>query len=80
MRPTAFDLHRLLPWPPALGQGMRAALRWGAGHTGLPVVVFAGIAIVLSWHLFRRTLRLAVEVVIAVAVLLVATRLGWIAW
>jgi hypothetical protein len=76
----AFDLHRLLSWPPAFGQGMRAAVRWGAEHTGLPVVVFAAIALVVSWHFFRRTLRLAVEVVIAVAALLVATRLGWIAW
>jgi hypothetical protein len=80
MRPSAFDPHRLMPWPSGLAHGLKAALRWGAGHTGLPVVVFAAIAIVVSWHFFRRTLRLAVEVVIAVAALLAATRLGWIAW
>jgi hypothetical protein len=80
MRPPAFDPHRLLTWPPVFGHGFRAALRWGAGHTGLPVVLFAGIAIVLSWHFFRRTVRLAIEVVLAVAALLLATRLGWIAW
>jgi hypothetical protein len=80
MRPSAFDPHRLLPWPPALGQGLQTGLRWGASHTGLPVVVFAAIAIVVSWHFFRRTLRLAVDVVIAIAALLVATRLGWIVW
>jgi len=69
-----------LPWWPAMGPGMRAALRWGSEHSGLPVIVVAGIALVVSWRIFKRTVRFAVEVVIAVGLLLCATRLGWIAW
>jgi hypothetical protein len=80
MRPPAFDPYRLLAWASPAALGLRAALRWGAQHSGLPVVVVAAIALVVSWHAFRRALRLAVEVVLAVAALLVATRLGWIAW
>ena len=80
MQPSAFDPHRILAWVPGAGHGMRAALRWGAQHTGLPVVLFSAIALVASWHLFRRTFRFALEVVLAVALLLVATHLGWIAW
>lgn len=56
------------------------ALRWGAQHSGLPLIVVAAIALVVSWRIFRRSLRFAVEVVIAVALLLVATRIGWIRW
>jgi hypothetical protein len=80
MRPLSFDPHWVLSSAAALGQWLRAALQWGARHTGLPVVLFAAIALVASWHLFRRTLRFAIEVALAVAALLVATRLGWIAW
>jgi hypothetical protein len=83
MHAPAFDPSRLVPiaasWP-GLGHGLRVALRWGAQHTGLPVVLFTAIALVASWHVFRRTLRFAVEVAIAVAALLLATRFGWLAW
>jgi hypothetical protein len=83
MHAPAFDPSRLVPfvsgWPD-MALGLRAALRWGAQHTGLPVVLFTAIALVASWHVFRRTLRFAVEVAIAVAALLLASRLGWIAW
>jgi hypothetical protein len=57
-----------------------AALRWGSLHTGLPVIVVAAIALVVSWRIFRRSLRFVVEVTIAVALLLVATRIGWLHW
>jgi hypothetical protein len=80
MRTPALDPHRLVSWVPSFGHGLRAALRWGAHHTGLPVVLFAAIVVVASWHAFRRTLRLAVEVALAVVALVAATRLGWIAW
>lgn len=60
--------------------GLAAALRWGSQHSGLPVILVAAIALVVSWRVFKRSLRFVIEVVIAVAVLLVATRLGWIAW
>lgn len=57
-----------------------AALRWGSHYTGLPVILVAAIALVVSWRIFRRSLRFVVEVTIAVALLLVATRIGWIHW
>jgi hypothetical protein len=38
------------------------------------------IALVLSWRLVKRTFRLAVEVAVAVALLIAATRLGWVRW
>jgi hypothetical protein len=83
MHAPAFDPSRLVPFAsswPGLGRGLRVALQWGAQHTGLPLVLFTAIALVASWHVFRRTLRFAVEVAIAVAALLLATRFGWIAW
>jgi hypothetical protein len=80
MGTPALDPHRLVAWVPGLGHGLQAALRWGAQHTGLPVVLFAAIVLVASWHAFRRTLRFAVEVALAVVALLAATRLGWISW
>jgi hypothetical protein len=83
MHAPAFDPSRLIPFAsgwPDMAHGLRVALRWGAHHTGLPVVLFTAIALVASWHVFRRTLRFAVQVAIAVAALLLASRLGWIAW
>jgi hypothetical protein len=72
--------ERWLAWMPALGGSLRAALRWAAHHTGLPVILVSAIAIVVSWRLFKRSLRLAIEVVVAVTLLVAATKLGWIAW
>jgi hypothetical protein len=80
MCPPAFEPHRWLAWIPELGFFLRTALRWAAHHTGLPVVLVAAVALVASWHAFRRALRLAVEVALAVAALLAAPRLGWIVW
>jgi hypothetical protein len=92
MRPPAFDPRSLAGdaytsatrWMPRIGPtmtgGLRAALRWGAHHTGLPVILVAAISLVLSWRILKRTMRLAVEVVIALALLVVATRFGWLTW
>ena len=80
MRPPPFDLRWVPTWLPALGGGLRSGLRAAAHHTGLPVVVVAAIALVLSWRLLKRTMGLAVEVVIAVGLLVAATRLGWVRW
>jgi hypothetical protein len=85
MRPSFLEpySHRMLAWAPAAGQSLRAlheAVRWGASHTGLPAVLVAAMAIVVGYHLFRRSLRFAVEVVVTVALLLVATQCGWITW
>jgi hypothetical protein len=75
-----FDPQGMPSWPTGLFRALGSALRWGAHHTGLPVVLFAAIVLVASWHFFRRTMRFAVEVALAAAALLAATRLGWIAW
>ena len=71
---------RLLAWAALLGGGVRNGLAWASHHTGLPVIVVAAIALVASWHIFKRTVRFALEVALAVAVLLVATRLGLLSW
>ena len=80
MPATALDRYAALAWASALGGGLRGGLRWASEHTGLPVVVVAGVAIVLGWRVFKRSVRLAVEVAVAVALLLAATRCGWITW
>ncbi len=59
---------------------VRHALHWAAGRTGLPVVVIAALAIVVAWRVARRTWHIAFELAVAVAVLLVAVRFGWIRW
>jgi hypothetical protein len=75
-----FIATRLLAWATLLGGSVRTWLEWASHHTGLPVIVVAAIVLVASWHAFKRTLRFAIEVALAVAVLLVATRLGLLSW
>ena len=58
----------------------RHALHWAAAHTGLPVIVVAAIALIVAWRVARRTWHIAFELALALAVLLVATHLGWIRW
>ena len=60
--------------------GVTGALRAVSTHTGIPVVVVAALALVLSYRMIRRGARLALEVGVAVVLLLVATKLGWIHW
>ncbi len=74
-----------LAWPSlltglghVLGGSMKTAVGFASTHTGLPAVVVASTALVVSWRMFRRALRLAVEMTIAMTVVLVATKLGWI--
>jgi hypothetical protein len=76
----AIDPAHVLVWGPAVGPTLRATVRWASQHSGLPVILVAAIALVVSWGIFKRTVRFAIEVVVAVALLLVATRLGWITW
>jgi len=80
MWPACFEPLRKASWPTGLFRAPVEALRWGAHHTGLPIVLLGALALVASWHLFRRTTRFAIEVALAAAALLAATRLGWIAW
>jgi hypothetical protein len=74
------DPNGLMGWVALLSGDVREWLRWASHHTGLPVIVVAAMALVTSWHLFRRTLRFAVEVAVAAVLLLAATKLGLISW
>jgi hypothetical protein len=80
MPSPVLDPHRLLGWASPAEHGLREAIRWGSHHSGLPMVVVAALAVVVSWRLAKRAARLAIEVVVVTAMLLAATRLGWIAW
>lgn len=82
--PPPLGLARAISW--ALGMSRVA---WGASgkwlvalshHTGVPVVLLAAVALVLSYRMIRRASRLFLEVFVALAVVVVATRLGWIHW
>jgi hypothetical protein len=80
-----FDPHRLVAtlgarWHEAPRGTLRMVLHWASERTGLPVIVIAAVALVTAFRVFKRSLRMAVEVVLAVALLLAATRFGWIAW
>ncbi len=84
MRTQLPDARTILGELPRMGHdagaSVRLVLRWAAQHTGLPTVLVAALAIVLWWRFVRRTLRLAVEVLVALAFLVAATRLGWLTW
>jgi hypothetical protein len=71
---------RWIAWAAMLGGSARGALYWASQHTGLPVLVIAAIALVASWHMVRRALRFAVQVAVTAALLVVATKLGLLAW
>jgi hypothetical protein len=74
------DQTRLLAWGAYFGGGVRAVLHWASDHTGLPVLLVAAIALVVSGRLLKQTLRFAIEVALAAALLLVATKLGLLHW
>jgi hypothetical protein len=79
--PSWIDLEaRLRPAAEAALATAKHALHWTAGRTGLPVVVVAALAMVVGWRVARRTWHIALELALAVAALLVASRLGWIRW
>lgn len=65
---------------PAGIAGVRFGLRWASHHTGLPIILVAAAALVMSWRIFKRTVRFAVEVAFALGLLAAATRLGWVTW
>lgn len=64
----------------SLPDHLRHWLHWVSGHTGIPVVCVAAVAIVVSFRVARRVARLVLEVTLVLALLLVATKLGWIHW
>lgn len=59
---------------------VRHGLRLAADHTGVPAVVIAGVALVVSFRLAKKTARFFLEISVVVALLLVATHLRWITW
>ncbi len=59
---------------------IRHLLHWGSARTGLPVVVLGVIAAVVAWRVGRRSWPVAIELALALGVLLLATHLGWIRW
>jgi hypothetical protein len=61
-------------------EGLGTALRGVSHRTGIPVVVVAALALVLSYRVARRAARLAVEMGVALGLVLVATKMGWIRW
>jgi hypothetical protein len=79
--PWVLELEaRVRPTAQAALASSRHVLHWAASRTGLPVVVIAALALVVTWRVARRTWHVAFELALAVAVLLVATRFGWIRW
>ena len=63
--------------------GLRHFLQWVTQHTGIPVVVVAAVLLVVSWKLAKyakRARRLALEIAVVTALLLLATHFGWIRW
>ena len=60
--------------------GIGRALHWASEHTGLPVVVVAAIALVVAWRLAKKAAHFALQVTVALALLLLATHFGWIRW
>jgi hypothetical protein len=74
------EATRWQPWIGALSGGMRGAILWASEHTGLPTVVIAAVALVGSWHVFKRTLRFVIEVALTATLLLVLAKLGFLRW
>jgi hypothetical protein len=71
---------RWVPWGAMLIGSLRGGLRWASEHTGLPVVIVAALALVVSLRIVRQTLRFALHVAFAAALLLGATKLGLLRW
>ena len=69
-----------LAWFRMLGKSFRGVLGWASEHTGLPVVIVAAVALVASWHLFKRSLGFAIEVAVTATLLLALAKLGLLSW
>lgn len=80
MGSPSFDIHHWLVLEASLLAACRHTLRLASRHTGVPAVVIAAVALVLSRRIVRAAARLALEVAVVVAALLAATMLGWISW
>jgi hypothetical protein len=65
-------------WAHAASLVARHAVVSLARHSGLPAVLVAAVGLVLAYRLARRAVHLVVEVALALALLLAATRAGWL--
>jgi hypothetical protein len=63
-----------------LGWALEHAIEWLSLHTGVPALLVAAVLVVLGWRLLKKSARIAMEVAVALALLLAATELGWIRW
>jgi hypothetical protein len=58
----------------------RQAVHYASLHSGLPAVVVASLALVAGYRLLRRTIRFAVQLTIAMTIVLAATYFGWLSF
>lgn len=58
----------------------RHAVHYASIHTGVPAVVVASVALVAGYRLLRRTVRFAVQLTIAMTIVLLATYFGWLSF
>jgi alkanesulfonate monooxygenase SsuD/methylene tetrahydromethanopterin reductase-like flavin-dependent oxidoreductase (luciferase family) len=56
----------------------RFAVRWVSDHTGMPALLVAAVLLVLGYRVLQRSARFALQVLVVLAVLLVATQMGWL--
>lgn len=66
-------------WSAALA-GAKTAVLWLATHSGIPALVVAALLLVIGYRVLKRSARFFIEVALVVALLLLATHLGWIRW
>ena len=62
------------------GPLLKSSLRHVSEHTGIPIVVVAAVALVMSFRIAKRSIRFIVEVGLALVLVVAATELGWIRW
>jgi hypothetical protein len=63
---------------PAFFERARHGLHWLGRHTGIPIILLAAAILVLSYRVFKKTVRLVIEVAVVAVLLLVATHFGWL--
>ena len=69
-----------LPGIAAALTGAQAAVRWLSLHTGVPVLVVAGVLVAVGYRVLKRTSRFAIEVAAVTLALALASELGWLRW
>lgn len=79
-RAFAWIQHALLAfWPPVRGTAV-VAVHWLSRHTGLPALFVAAMLVVIGWKLVKKGARLAMQVALVTALLVILTELGVLHW